>query len=351
MFKKSLILFVLFSLMLAAVHTTASSEGESEVAKCDETKRVELSNGSHYLINVPGGFTPDETWGVLLMLHGESSNDTLLNAYLYGCDDQRSFLRLNKLIGVAPHCKKESWGKQESTAMLALLDVLTKYKVDKKRIHLSGTAAGGFFAGWLGYNRADIFCTITIIAASLSLADKDSLKKHTNRPVYFILGETDRNLMLAKKHFKKIVKRGNEYARLSILAGQGHRVKFWDDFVNLGRYYKAVESGFDYPTHLKKARDNAKTNTFLAIKLAEKISEQPEEDVFYRQLIEVKELINGAGEKILKETLKRFREDTEELLEKLIIFKAMFKDYPVSNKAMLEITRLENQVEKKVQED
>ena len=352
MYRNSQLLLVLFALIFAVCVSTANSEEETEIAKCKETERVDLSNGTHYLLNVPEEYKPDETWGIILMLHGQGgNNEAIMNAFLYGCEEQQSFLKLNKLIGVAPHSKEERWGKEESTPMLALLDVLTKYKVDRKRIHLTGTSAGGFFSGWLGYNRPDIFRTVTIIAASMAYSDKRAVKKYKNRPVYFILGETDPNLKMAKKDFKKITKQGNGFARLRILDGQGHKVKFWDDFANLGRYYKAIESGYDYPTNLKNAEDNVKKNISKAMEMVKDISLQPVEDVFSQKLAEIKEMINNAGEKKLSVIMKRFSKDNRSLQKKLTEFTVEFTDYPVSDKAKLEIARLESLIPKKPKED
>ncbi|MDZ7815412.1 MAG: hypothetical protein U5N86_05225 [Planctomycetota bacterium] len=305
-----------------------------DIKRPKKFQKVELPNGAHYLIHVPKEYEANGEWGIMLILHGQCQNtDGMMNAFLYGCEGGTSFFKNHKYIGIVPQARKEVWGQRENTPMLALLDTLTTYRVNRGRVHLFGTSAGGWFTGWLGYERPDVFKTMTIVAAGLGLADKRAVRKFEDRPVYFLVGETDDNLKHARRDFEKLVSHGNDYARLNVVEGEGHQIRYWKRFDVLSTYYKAIESGFDYAGKLKKAESLVTKDLKQAIAISREFKQQPKEEVFWSKYQELRKRIDEEGLKRLKMMLYRLKGKRKKLVTALASFEKMFEGFPVAQKA------------------
>jgi hypothetical protein len=310
-----------------------AEESKDNGLETADTAWVNLENGSKYMKHLPKGFKNDGSWGAFLLLSGQCSDvDGMLNAFTHGLDGS-SFFESKKYISILPAISEGFWTKSDSTPMLALLDALATHKIDKSRIHIVGASSGGFLSAWLGYERPDLFATVTVIAASLALVDKDALKKSHSRPVFMIIGDSDSNLKIAKADHARLVKSGNRYARLSIVEGEGHQVRFWRNLDRLGGYYEAVESGYDYPGQLDKARKLLPVNLDESVKVIREISLKPYEEGFFAELMELRTTANTKAEIRLRGILSKFKSNPAELKKQLEQFEGQFEGFPVASTA------------------
>ena len=329
--RKAILAVVLSLLALFAVSSFSPARGDVTPGKIE---KVDLPNGSYYLIYVPKCYEPDGKTGVYLILHGAGGTAKgMISAFVYGETGNHNYLEERNCIGVAPKSIGRSWQSGESTPMDALNEVLKNYKVDKKRIHLFGYSAGGFFSGWLGFEKPELFRTICICAAFLAQTNMASVKKHIQKPVYFVCGENDPNAQGARDSYNLLLKWGARYTRIRIVPGQGHNFPFRNEFPLLFRWYAAMDSGYDYASALDEAKKLVKRKIKKAIAKVREIESHPPEDVFWKTLAEIKGMIDKKGEKKLKGILAIYKPRPQKCIEKLKEFEELFEGYPVADKA------------------
>ena len=120
-----------------------------------------------YSLYVPENYDPDKQWPLIVALHGSHGS---------GGEYLLTWLRAAKNHGyivLAPQSLDVTWSIQKPTAdirsVLAILTTVTQaYKVDSKRIFVSGFSDGGTFTYALGMHCPDLFAGIAPIAGVLA---------------------------------------------------------------------------------------------------------------------------------------------------------------------------------------
>ncbi|MEJ7590409.1 MAG: alpha/beta hydrolase-fold protein [Planctomycetaceae bacterium] len=118
-----------------------------DTAQTSERLSVEIKVEMNYLLYLPKDYDAQESWPVVLFLHGsgERGNDLEL-VKKHGPPKLVSEGREFPFILVSPQCPKDrSWEPIEITALLD--EVIRNKKVDVDRIYVTGLSMGGF-ATW-----------------------------------------------------------------------------------------------------------------------------------------------------------------------------------------------------------
>ncbi len=304
--------------------------------------KVTLGN-TYYEYHIPKPYEPDGTWGVFLLLHGTNGTpQTQMSCFHHGARPNEDFFVKMKCVGIAPKSVGIAWENTDKVPLAAFDDFMKKgYKLDPKRVHVLGVSSGGFAAGRIGYERITTFTSITVVAASLLIANKGAVKLHKNRPVFFINGETDVNLKFARDDYDALVKNGNGFARLKVAEGQPHQVPYWEQFDLLYDWYLAVESGFDYPAKLEEAKKKLRSSLDASIALVREIESHPREAEFWEKLERIKSDINSKGIEKLNDILKSARSRPKEAIKELVEFEKRFEGFPCADEAAIERKKLE----------
>lgn len=133
-------------------------------AKRSLARRVTKTVTCGYLLFLPQGYDADaRRWPLILFLHGAGQRgDDLELVKEHGVAkiaEQRPDL---PFIVVSPQCPAEGWWSSEVLA--ALLDEIEKkYRVDPKRIYLTGLSMGGFGTWQLAADQPHRFAAIVPI--------------------------------------------------------------------------------------------------------------------------------------------------------------------------------------------
>lgn len=161
-----------------------------------------LKEGDHehrYVVFLPRGYTPDRAWPTIVALHGAGER---------GNDNRRQLS-----IGLAPHVAAraatlpyivvfpqseemngrllEGWlaGTPDGDRVVKILDDVQKhYKVDAKRVSLTGWSMGGYGAWSLGKAHADRWNAVAVLSGGGDPAQAAALK---NVPVWALHGTKD----------------------------------------------------------------------------------------------------------------------------------------------------------------
>jgi len=135
-----------FFLTLAAITSICDmgmsdeQAGVQRAAKLDTQVTVQM----RYLRYLPKDYDKQESWPLLLFLHGAGERgDDLELVKTHGPPKLIASGREFPFIVVSPQCPKNRWW--EPTELVVLLDEIgSKYKVDSDRIYVTGLSMGGF---------------------------------------------------------------------------------------------------------------------------------------------------------------------------------------------------------------
>ena len=137
---------LLLSLVLAALAFDPNraicddQPGVQQTARLDTQVKVQMG----YLLYLPKDYEKQESWPLLLFLHGSGERgDDLELVKVHGPPKLIAAGQDFPFIVVSPQCPQgQSW---EPIELMALLDDIgRKYKVDADRIYMTGLSMGGF---------------------------------------------------------------------------------------------------------------------------------------------------------------------------------------------------------------
>ena len=142
----------------------------------EQSLTLDFGNGEQpydYLLYLPEDYTPEESWPLVLYLHGAGSRGNDI-----GMVNGESFLNelgtLNHVpaIVVAPQAASGSiWDDQISTLEAFLTAVEETYPVDSNRIYLTGFSMGGFGSWAWGLENPNRFAAIVPTAGGFFAAN------------------------------------------------------------------------------------------------------------------------------------------------------------------------------------
>ncbi|HVY72384.1 MAG TPA: prolyl oligopeptidase family serine peptidase [Verrucomicrobiae bacterium] len=191
---------------------------------------IKKSVAVNYLLFLPRDYDADKgkSWPLMLFLHGAGERGTnLVKVAVHGppklVKNQPDF----PFILVSPQCPSgERWNDD---ALLALLDDVTKtYRVDKKRVYLTGLSMGGFGTWSLGIKNPDRFAALVPICGGGSVIDilladprkHDALK---SLPIWAFHGAKDNVVALSEsERMVEAIKRDGGNAKLTVYPEANH---------------------------------------------------------------------------------------------------------------------------------
>lgn len=186
-----------------------------------------FSKSINYQIVLPDTYAQDETkeWPLVLFLHGMNRRgddvarirDYGLNAIAQREDNKMPFLLLT------PQCPGDSsWTDEIDNVMLLLNETLTNYRVDRRRIYLTGFSMGGHGAWYYAAHKPGLFAAISPIAGWFN-PDQAELLKET--PIWNFHGDADESVPFERSvEMIEALKDINPHVRFTSFPGEGHRI-------------------------------------------------------------------------------------------------------------------------------
>jgi predicted peptidase len=185
----------------------------------EEKKEFSSKADLHYWVILPDGFVETEKYPLVLFLHGAGERGEDLEMVKKHGPFRKLAERAEPVILVAPQCPKEAWWSAE--ALEKLLDQVERdYRVDKKRVYLTGLSMGGFGTWALAAAEPKRFAAILPICGGGNPAEASKLKKI---PMWVFHGDQDKTVPLQKSQemVDAVIKAGGE-PKFTIYPGVGH---------------------------------------------------------------------------------------------------------------------------------
>lgn len=176
-----------------------------------------------YLLSLPKGYgQKDQTWPLILFLHGAGERGSNLNLVkMHGPPKLVEQGKDLPFIVVSPQCPSGIWWPEKLDTLIALLDEIeSKYDVDPSRVYLTGLSMGGFGTWALACDRPERFAAIVPICGGGQWFLGDRLK---NVPVWAFHGAKDSVVPLdLSKKMVQAVKRAGGDAKLTVYPEANH---------------------------------------------------------------------------------------------------------------------------------
>jgi predicted peptidase len=190
--------------------------GVQKSAKLDTQVKVQMG----YLLYLPKDYDKQESWPLLLFLHGAGERgDDLKLVKKHGPPKLIATGKDFPFIVVSPQCPKERWW--EPIELVALLDELSsKHKVDADRIYVTGLSMGGFGSWRLAAFAPDRLAAIAPICGG---GEKYWAKQFVHLPVWAFHGAKDTGVPPERSQMMvdELKKKGGK-PKLTIYPESGH---------------------------------------------------------------------------------------------------------------------------------
>jgi predicted peptidase len=186
-------------------------------------KKITTTVSCNYLLFLPEDYGKKrQSWPLMVFLHGAGERGSVLNKVkVHGppkiVENRKDF----PFILVSPQCPEGDWWTEKVEVLINLVDdIAARYKVDKKRIYLTGLSMGGYGTWALASAYPEHFAAIAPICGGGSRIMSLRLK---DIPIWVFHGAKDPVVPLeeAEEMVNAIRKRGGD-VKFTIYPDAGH---------------------------------------------------------------------------------------------------------------------------------
>jgi predicted peptidase len=173
-----------------------------------------------YLIALPQGYEDQESWPVLLFLHGAGERGSDIE--LVKKHGPPKLIQAGKefpFIVVSPQCPAGRWW--EPFELAALLDEIeANYKVDKQKVYVTGLSMGGFGTWGLTAYQPNRFAAIAPICGG---GEPFTTRLYSHVPTWAFHGDQDNVVPLARSEsMVEALQRAGGTVKFTVYPGVGH---------------------------------------------------------------------------------------------------------------------------------
>jgi len=199
-------------------------------------KEITKTVSCKYLLFLPADYgKKQQQWPLIMFLHGAGERgDDLEKVKKHGppkiIENQKDF----PFIVVSPQCPEEDWWTEKVEVLINLLDdIVSRYKVDKERIYLTGLSMGGYGTWSLAFAYPERFAAIAPICGGGSRMMAMRLK---DIPIWVFHGAKDKAVPLkeSEEMVNAIRNRGGN-VKFTIYPDAGHDC--WTETYNNRKLY------------------------------------------------------------------------------------------------------------------
>ena len=189
-------------------------------------KEISLKLNIDYLLYIPEAYsTTDKAWPLILFLHGAGERgDDLSKVLIHGppkliAKENRAF----PFIIVSPQCpENDFWtSKIQIETLNALLDeIVSKYRIDKRKIYVTGLSMGGYGTWSLATTYPDRFAAIAPICGR---GNPEEAGKIAHLPIWVFHGAKDQTVPIkSSEDMVEALKKAGSDVKFTVYPEAGH---------------------------------------------------------------------------------------------------------------------------------
>lgn len=199
------------------------SDSSRANAQSAHTLNREVTLEIDYLLYLPNDYDATEKdWPLLVFLHGLGERGPDLNRVKkHGPAKLIETGREFPFIIVSPQCVATGWWSYETEKVITLINEITEtYRVDKKRVYLTGLSMGGFGTWAVAASYPDRFAAIAPVCGGGHIFVANNLK---NVPVWAFHGAKDSVVPLERsQEMVDAVNSAGGHAKLTVYPQADH---------------------------------------------------------------------------------------------------------------------------------
>ena len=189
-------------------------------------KTIKVTVGSKYLLYLPDTYQASkDRWPLILFLHGSGERgDDLSKVEVHGppklvAKEGREF----PFVMVSPQCPADDWWTStlQIAALGALLDdVVSRYRIDERRIYVTGLSLGGYGTWSLAIAQPNRFAAIAPICGG---GDPKAAASIAHLPVWVFHGAKDEAVPLFRsQEMVKALRQAGGKPKFTVYPNAGH---------------------------------------------------------------------------------------------------------------------------------
>lgn len=221
--------FALAAVLLSSAVLFAAESGQTS-RSLDTQVRVQLN----YLLYLPENYEQQESWPLLLFLHGAGERgDDLELVKKHGPPKLIAAGKEFPFVVVSPQCRSGVWW--EPIELTALIDEIVKtYKIDEDRIYVSGLSMGGFGTWRLAAYTPERFAAIAPICGG---GEVYWTRRFPHLPTWVFHGAKDEAVPLERsQQMVDAMKKNGGEPKFTIYPEAGH--DSWTETYNNPEFYE-----------------------------------------------------------------------------------------------------------------
>lgn len=160
----------------------------SQEIKQSFSKEVKTKLEINYILDLPSN--QKEKFPLLVFLHGSGERGTDLEIVKNHSPFTYKNLMKSPIAILAPQCPENVWWDTEAVYHL-ILEIASKYNIDKSRIYLTGLSMGGWGTWKLAEEHPELFAAIAPVCAPADRLMKIQAEKLKNIPIQIYHGALD----------------------------------------------------------------------------------------------------------------------------------------------------------------
>ncbi len=176
-----------------------------------------------YLLYLPSDYEQKEAWPLVVFLHGAGERgDDLDKVKVHGPPKLVEEGKDIPAIVVSPQCATGDWWAKQPLELSALIDEIEeKYKVDKRRIYLTGLSMGGYGTWTLGAYTPDRFAALLPICGGGN--PREAARRLRKTPIWVFHGGKDFVVPVSQsEEMVEALKRAGNDVKFTVYPEAGH---------------------------------------------------------------------------------------------------------------------------------
>jgi len=208
--------------------------GFAQEIKGNFSKEIKSKIELNYILQLPKN--QKEKFPLLVFLHGSGERGTDLELVKSHSPFTYQHLIKSPVAILAPQCPANMVWDTNAVYEL-IIDITTKYNIDKSRIYLTGLSLGGWGAWKLVQEHPDVFAAVAPVCGPKYIFMDEDFIKLKNIPIHIYHGAVDDvvtpdNAILMQQELKKV----NANSELIIFSNDNHNS--WDSTYSNPEFYE-----------------------------------------------------------------------------------------------------------------
>lgn len=205
------------------IFLTSLFAGEQKIVSLPADTATNLSRmNKEYILDLPKGYNGEKHFPLIIFLHGSGERGTdIKKVGVHGIPKIAKKTEGFEFIGVSPQCLKAEKARWLTEDLDILLEhVLKTYKVDQKRIYLTGLSMGGYGTWAWAAERADVFAAAVPICGG---GNPEDAAKYGKLPIWVFHGDKDKAVKIEKSQaMTDAIKKAGGNIKFTVYPGVGH---------------------------------------------------------------------------------------------------------------------------------